>query len=286
MTRRSALRLTAGALVFLVAALLVPLALGATFQALFRAWNIHADNVARAPLWAQWVYAWHGSFITLVSGGLLAAGCLWLFHIRIAPPNAQDGLWGLVGLGIPLLMIILFTLTDSLRPEGPPYFSPGLIPLGGLMLVSLLGEELLTKGVVYDTVLARWGRTAATLAATLAFFLIGGGLGGTVISGVNVALTGLLCGWLYSHGGIWAPVLFRWGWGFATVFLLGQGGGGYAVRRFYGVSETLLTGGDAGFACGLMWTCILIALNVAESGAASKLSKLRFSTLNIKPKKG
>ena len=49
---------------------------------------------------------------------------------------------------------------------------------------------------------------------------------------------------------------------------MGQGGGDHAVWRLYGVSETLLTGGDAGFAYGLTWTLVLaamIALTVTNS---------------------
>ena len=52
---------------------------------------------------------------------------------------------------------------------------------------------------------------------------------------------------------------FRWGWSFATVFLLGQGGGTHAVYRLLGVSEVLLTGGDAGFVYGLWLTLLLAA---------------------------
>ena len=261
--RKTFLKLTAAALIWFVTAIPVPLALGAGFQAMFHAWNVNADTVARAPAWAQWVYAWHGSFISLISAALLIALCVIAFHARIERPNRRGWLAGIIGFAIAMLLALLFTLLDSLRPEGPPRLSPGLVPLCGLMLVSVLAEELLTRRVLYDAIASQWGRLPATLAATLAFFLIGGGLGGTVISGVNVALLGLLCGLLYEREGLWPPALFRWGWGFATVFLLGQGGGAHSVWRFYGVSETLLTGGDAGFACGLMWTAILMALNTA-----------------------
>ena len=134
------------------------------------------------------------------------------------------------------------------------------VPAGAIMLISTLGEELLTKGVLHETIRGRRGRLWATAAVTLMFFLIGGGLGGTVISGANVALLGLLCCLLYDREGLWTPVLFRWGWSFAAVFLLGQGGGSHALLRLYGVSEGLFTGGDAGFAYGLAWTLILIGL--------------------------
>ena len=157
-------------------------------------------------------------------------------------------------------MAALFLLTDSLRlywPLSSPHLNPGLLPLGLLTLISALAEEMFTKGVVWQSIRDKWGKRWATAAGTLLFFVVDGGLSGTVISGVNVALLGLACCILYERGGIWPPVALRWGWGVVTVFLLGQGGGAYAVYRAYAVSETMLTGGDAGFAYGLMWTLVL-----------------------------
>ena len=83
-----------------------------------------------------------------------------------------------------------------------------------------------------------------------------GGCSGSWISGVNVALMGLLCAVIYPRFGLWATVALRWGWGFATVFLWGR------VYRLYGVSETLLTGGDAGLVYGLWLTAALVILNI------------------------
>ena len=247
--RKALLRPLAAVLAWAFCAILLPLILGAAFQALFGAWNVNAGTVARAPGWAQWLYAWHGSCVTLVAGASLVLLCAAVFHVPV----------GHLGLVIAVMLAALFTLTDSLRAAGAPRFSPALIPLGAILLLSVLGEELLTKGVLYASIRDRWGRLRAA-AATLAFFLIGGGLGGTVISGINVALLGFVCCLLYERYGLWTVVLFRWGWSFATVLLLGQGGGPCALLRLYGVSESLLTGGDAGFACGLMWTTILLAL--------------------------
>ena len=258
--RKALLRPLAAALAWAFCAILLPLILGAAFQALFGAWNVNAGTVARAPGWAQWLYAWHGSCVTLVAGASLVLLCAAVFHVPVGRPALRDLRVGHLGLVIAVMLAALFTLTDSLRAAGAPRFSPALIPLGAILLLSVLGEELLTKGVLYASIRERWGRLWAAAAATLAFFLIGGGLGGTVISGINVALLGLLCCLLYERYGLWTTVLFRWGWSFATVLMLGQGGGAHAVLRLYGVSENLLTGGDAGFACGLMWTTILLAL--------------------------
>lgn len=247
-------------IVWAVAALAVPVGLGLAFAALFKAWNVSAETAARAPGWAQMLYVWHGSLITLISGGLLILACVLGFKVRLSKPSRSIikplGFGALSAIG----MTFLFLLTDSLRlywPLSSPHLNPGLLPLGLLTLISALAEELFTKGVVWQSIRDKWGKLWATIVGTLLFFIIGGGLTGTVISGVNVLLLGLTCCILYERDDLWAPVALRWGWGGATMFLLGQGGGAYAVYRAYGVSETLFTGGDAGFAYGLMWTVIL-----------------------------
>jgi hypothetical protein len=176
---------------------------------------------------------------------------------RLSRPDMKRGVfWWIAGTGIALLSAALFLLTDSLRPYWPlstPRLSAALLPLWGLTLLTALTEEGFTKSLVYDGIKPH-GRVWAILAATLLFFLTSGGYSGTWISGVNVALMGLLCAILYDRFGLWAAVMFRWGWGFATVFILGQ------IYQLYGVSETLLTGGDAWLVYGLWLTAMLLIL--------------------------
>lgn len=240
------------------------LGLGAAFRALFAAWNLNPETVARAPGWARTLYGWQGSIVTL------AVDCAaMLFACRVGgarlSPSARRGAlaWWDVGTGVALLSAALFLLTDSLRPQWPltaPRLGPGHLPLWGLTLLTALAEECFTKGVVFDGVKRLGGDAWALAASALAFFLMNGGYSGTLVSGVNVALMGALCAALYRRYGLWVPAAFRWGWGFATVFLLGQGGGAQAIYRLYGVSETLLTGGDAGLVYGLWTTVVLAAL--------------------------
>ena len=233
------------------------LGLGALLRALFAAWNVNARTVARAPGWAQVLYAWQGSIITLIVDVAALAFLVFICKVKLPRPAPKRDLphWA-VGTALALVSATIFLLTDSLRlmwPLSQPHLTFGLLPLCGLTLLTALSEEAFTKGLVYDGIKSH-GRIWAILAATLLFFLTGGGYSGTWISGVNVALMGLLCAILYDRFGLWAAALFRWGWGFATVFLLGQ------VYRLYGVSETLLTGGDAGLVYGLWLTAVLIFL--------------------------
>ena len=82
---------------------------------------------------------------------------------------------------------------------------------------------------------------------------------------MNALLLGIAGCLLYARHGLWTSVGFRWGWGFATAFLLGFGGGDGAVYRLYGVSEALLTGGDAGPMHGLWVTLLLLPIAVMLS---------------------
>ena len=128
-----------------------------------------------------------------------------------------------------------------------------------MALISTYAEELFTKRVLLDGIDGRWGRAWANVISTAAFFLIAGGYAGNAMSAVNVALLGWLCCGLYRRKGLWASVGLRFGWTLATVLLMGFGGGEASVWRFYGVSENLFTGGDAGFVYGLYMTFALAA---------------------------
>lgn len=257
---KPALKLAAVIVGYIALSVAARLGLRALLRALFAAWNLRPETVSRAPGWARVLYGWQGSVVTLaVDVAAVIYLCL-VGRVRPPRPEARKWLkWWSVGTGVAVLSAALFLLTDSLRLQWPlsrPRLSFVLLPLWALTLLTALAEEMFTKGVIFDGVRGRRGLAASTLA----FFLLNGGYSGTWISALNVALMGLLCALLYERLGLWAPVAFRWGWGFSTVFLLGQGGGDHAVYKLYGLSESLLTGGDAGLVYGLWLTCILIAL--------------------------
>ena len=262
------LRLTLAARLYLVLTAALRLGLGAALRALFEVWNVNPNTVARAPGWAGALYLWQGSLVTLMVSLAAIALTVRLFRVSIPGPESKPTLlWYLMGTALALGSAGLFLLTDSLRLEWPlPRLSPGLLPLWLLSLVSILAEELFTKGVLLENVRRPWG----LVLSALAFFLANGGASGTVISGVNVALLGLACGLIYLRRGLWADVAFRWGWSFATVFLLGQGGGDHSVFKLYGVSEVLLTGGDPGFVYGLWMTALLIIISLVTWKRGSK----------------
>lgn len=253
-----------------VAALGLRLVLGAGFAALFRAWGVNADTVVRAPGWAQLLYRWHGSLTTVAVAAVLLALSAWLRRLWLHECTASRfqpramGVCALAGVGLALAALMLGLIPDSVRTEWPltaPRLTWALPALCAASLLLALAEEAFTKRVLYDGVKSRWGAAWASVVATTVFFLINGGGLGNAISAVNVLLLGALCCALYARYGLWAAVGFRWGWSAATVFLLGFGGAEASVYRFYGVSERLLTGGDAGPAYGL-WTTALLAASL------------------------
>lgn len=243
------------------------------FGALFEVWGIDATNVHRAPAWARALYVWHGSMATLAFAGLTLLLASWLRKLwRLEGPalsRPSGGLWKATMVGIlgPLIVAALCLIPDSVRPEWPltaPRFTWTLPVMAVVSLISTVAEEAFTKRVLYDALRSRWNQVLAVM-AVCAVSCLTGGIGGSVIGAINVVLLGWALCALYARHGFWTEVGFRWGWSLANVFLLGFGGGDTAVYRLYGVSEGLLTGGDAGPMHGLYVTLLLLPLAIMLS---------------------
>lgn len=275
-------------LCYTLVALGLRFALAAGFGRLFYVWGVDATTTFLAPKWAQMLYRWHGAIgkaITALALVALSVGLRWAWQKQDSrkeafplrgmwraapdegppPSSLRAALWfALLGHALALAALLLGLIPDSLRPDWPltaPRFTLALVALCAFTLLSILAEELFTKRVLYDGVKARWGVGWAVGIACAAVFLVGGGWAANVVGVVNGLLMALLACAVYASCGIWAAVGLRFGWSVATVFLLGFGGGEASVYRFYGVSEALLTGGDAGPACGL-WTTILLTASL------------------------
>ncbi|MBE5772750.1 MAG: CPBP family intramembrane metalloprotease [Clostridiales bacterium] len=271
-------------ILYRAASLLVRLLLNGAFARLFSAWNVNAGNVHRAPGWAQTVYAWHGSFVTVVvclvtAFAALCLRKLWIGTAKIRASFREGFVPALVGAGIAVVSAIIFVIADSMRMEWPlskPHISWGLFVMLPVTLLTTACEELFTKCVVFDGIAARLKKSWAFMLSAFVFFLFNGGYAGTVTSGVNVLLMGFVCCALYDVRGLWAASLFRGMWSYASVFLAGFGTSGAAqsVYALYGVSENWLTGGDGGMIYGLWMTVILAGMLAwLKRGIFEKLKK-------------
>ena len=255
----------------LLAALLTRYGLVRAFDALFTAWRVNAGNIHLAPLWARALYRWHGSLATLAFAGLTMLLARWLRGVwrleggLFTPPGRALWRLALAGAAAALLVALLGLIPDSLRLEWPlnqPRLSATLPVVVLIALAAALGEEAFTKRLLFDGLRSRrWGIWATVLTCGV-YWLTNAGYAGGVICAVNVLMLGWVGCILYARCGLWASVGFRWGWGMVNTFLLGFGGGDYAVYRLYGVSEGLLTGGDAGPMYGL-WATVLLAGMIA-----------------------
>ena len=280
--------LLASVLALTLVSMIVRLGLQAVFAALFQAWGIHAENFLRAPRWAQLIYAWHGSAITVVmSLAVIALSGLLCRCWRISPLPAAGGARRclkpmLAGAGIALGSAAVFLATDSMRLEWPlsrPHLSMALPVLLGITMLSGLAEEAFNKRVVFDGLRRRWGAGWAAVVSCALFFAANGGYAGNVLCGINVLIMGAVCCALYLRGGIWASAGFRCGWSFASVMVAGFGNAAtqQSIYALYGVSEAWLTGGDGGPIYGAWMTLVLLALLVALNWCALKAMWLRLS---------
>ena len=265
--RRTGWLLAASLFGYTLVALATRYGLIRAFAALFNAWRIDASNIHRAPAWARAVYAWHGSLATLACAALtlLLAGQLrklWGLDGRlIDTPSGKLWRSTLTGILAAMAVILLCLLPDSMRPEWPltaPRLGWTLPVMALVSLLSTLAEEAFTKRVLFDGLRQRWGGLWAAALVSAVFWLNGGGPASGIVGSINALLLGWTGCLLYAGYGLWSAVGFRWGWSVANLFLLGFGGGEAAVYRFFGVSEALLTGGDAGLMHGL-WTTLLLA---------------------------
>lgn len=271
------------------------LGLNADFAHLFSAWRVSQANIHLAPHWAQLIWSWHGSIITVtvcavsVCLSLVMRGW-WMKKRRIATGIRPGLAWGGLGAGIAVASSALFVLFDSMRFEWPitePDFSVSIVMMLPVTLFTAFSEELFTKGVVFDLAADRMKRIWAYVISAGAFFLFNGGYAGTLVCSVNVLLMGVVCCMLYARRGLWAAVLFRGMWSYVAVFILGFGVSGttQSVYAMYSVSEAWLTGGDGGMIYGVWMTVLLLGIGawMHRRAIAEFIHKIRKCAVRNRP---
>ena len=261
--RRGLLRMALSIAAWLLIGIVLKWLLTLAFTALFKGWGVNTTTVSRAPVWAQFLYRWHGSLITVIvsMSMIFAAKALRRHWIGIDNPSKTNrSLFAAAcaaGLGAALFIAALGLCFDSLRLQWPltqPHLRLSTLALVGVNLLSILAEETLGKRVFFDGIKRDCGLILAVAVASM-FHIASGGIAlKSVVCTINVLLMALLGCALYEKRGLAASVGFRWGWSAANLFLLGFGGGEHAVYRIYGVSEYNVFGGDSGLIYGLAST--------------------------------
>lgn len=235
---------------------------------LFSAWGIDADTAHLAPTWAQILYSWHATAANALFSAALLCLCRSLRRLW-GNTSAQPARCGrtfvtsaLTGAIAALLAAAACLIPDSDRLEWPlnaPRLSWTTALLCALSLFAIIAEETFTKRVLQDGLAKRRGEKIAMAVVCAVFWGLERGWTVGWVGAVNTLLLGAVGCLMYRSCGLWACIGFRWGWTFVNGTLLGVGGSA-SVYRLYGVSETLLTGGDAGPMAGLWATLALCAM--------------------------
>ena len=254
---------------YLLWAWLIAYLLSRGFGALFHAWSLSAATAARAPSWAQWLFANYGRFISLISsfGAIaLAYGLLRLLAggkmEKLRPRDLTMGaLWGL----IPVLAgAALFLLMDSMRLYERTFsLTPDLLWMLAVYFAAALAEERFARGLTMRVAALHSRPLWGYVASAVMLLAITGSYALPPLGIVNMLLTAVLCAHLSATGHAGASVGLRCAWSWSSNALVAFPGGNAAsqpVFRLYDVSENWLTGGANGLICGAWMTLILLAL--------------------------
>ena len=253
-----------------VALVALPLLLGRGLSALFDVWNLKADTVARAPLWARALYGNAGTFVALVSyAALIGAGLLCSrlcgLQARREAIRPQALLWALPPLGATALSLAV----DSLRLKNAL-----TAPQVGGSWVMLLAAGVLTalaEGIWFQRFLCgalariRLGGSVRWIVALLFAVHAAWRPDATPLLALNMLLLGALL--LRPEGSAAGFALRRFAFLLPGILMSAPVGSG-ALYELLDVSEDWLTGGAAGIPAGGLMTAILLAILIYENRAA------------------
>jgi hypothetical protein len=260
------LKLLAALAAVLAAAWAVPLLLTALFQALFAAWGVNGETVARAPGWAQALFNGWLYINGLVQGGMIALAAALVGRALGERVRMGKGLWTglLAGALAAAVLIALFRIFDVMR-FGYALSKPSFSGLTAALTLYLLAQALgaaLAAGLI-GNLLSGWHRALGYGGCAVAYAVLFGRW--TALGLINSVLFGLLLWKTREKKGGVAPAFgFLAAFSVLTAAVLGmppwqQG----ALYETYHVSKSWLTGGGMGPWAGLAMTAILMALTLA-----------------------
>lgn len=259
------------ALIWIAAALVaLPLLLGRALSALFDVWNLQADTLARAPVWAQALYGNAGTLVALVSSAaLIGAGLLCCrmcgLQARREAIRPRMLLWALPPLGATALALAV----DSLRLKNAltaPQTGGAWVALLAVALLTALAEGVWFQRFLYGALVRVCpGGVVRWIVALLFALHAAWRPDATPLLAVNMLLLGALL--LRPEGAAAGFALRRFAFLLPGVLVSAPAGCG-ALYELLDVSEDWLTGGAAGISAGGLMTAILLAILVCENRAA------------------
>ena len=250
-----------------VALVALPLLLGRGLSALFDVWNLKADTVARAPLWARALYGNAGTFVALVSyAALIGAGLLCSrlcgLQARREAIRPQALLWALPPLGATALSMAV----DSLRLKNAltaPQVGGAWVMLLAAGVLTALAEGIWFQSFLYGALARiRLGGSVRWIVALLFAVHAAWRPDATPLLAVNMLLLGALL--LRPEGSAAGFALRRFAFLLPGILMSAPVGSG-ALYELLDVSEDWLTGGAAGISAGGLMTAILLAILVYEN---------------------
>ena len=252
-----------------VALFALPLLLGRGLSALFDVWNLKADTVARAPLWALALYGNAGMLVALVSyAALIGAGLLCSrlcgLQVRREAIRPQVLLWALPPLGATALSLAV----DSLRLKNAltaPQAGGAWVMLLAAALLTALAEGIWFQRFLYGALARiRPGGGLRWIVALLFAIHAAWRPDATPLLAVNMLLLGALL--LRPEGAAAGFALRRFAFLLPGLLMSAPVGSG-ALYELLAVSEDWLTGGAAGIPAGSLMTAILLAILIYENRA-------------------
>lgn len=261
----------------------VRLLLGYAFGVLFKVWGLTADNLIYAPYFARQITVWHADFtyIAAYTSSILIGVWLAKRWTQPAPNDSRMIVFAAIaGAACGGALTFIALVFDSMRlewPLGEPSFSPKLISGIVVLILGCLCNEVLGKRLVFDPLRERFGRLAAYLAAVACSVFADP----TLQEMPNSILLGLIGCLVYERGGLLASAALQAGWMIWTNLVFAWPDAGSAcIYRMYEVSESWLTGGnagaEAGIGCTVFWIIIAaILLRKELRGMMERMNRRR-----------
>ncbi len=233
--------------------------------ALFSRWGVTNANIALCPAWVQYLAMYQSQLSAVVSGIVCIAIAYPAMRVYSgkakvsAKEAAADCAYFAAGVLIPMALMGIFLLTDSMRTTGKMqlmWVDLIIVLIGSI--VTAAAECIAAFGYVRRMTEAHWCKTASCVTAAAVYCLIGLISFGGVWGVVNSLLIGFVLCIVSEKVSLGAVIALRAGFLWSAAAVAGFDGSG--IFSLYPVSENLITGGYSGIECAIAVTLICVTV--------------------------